>query len=71
MANELKVGDVVRLKSSGPWMTIAKIKLGTSNDVAKGVTTCQWFSGDVPHSGDFYVYTLRRIKPNTKVAEEE
>lgn len=37
---ELKIGDVVRLKSSGPKMTVAKPK------DEHGLVYCVWFVGD-------------------------
>ena len=41
MADELKVGDVVRLKSGGPAMTIENID---TYGKGKGAT-CTWFDG--------------------------
>ena len=37
---ELKIGDVVQLKSGGPTMTIKSI------DKSGGSIHCQWFAGD-------------------------
>jgi len=37
---ELKIGDVVQLKSGGPTMTIESI------DKSGGFIHCQWFAGD-------------------------
>jgi len=36
---ELKIGDVVKLKSGGPIMTVKNIE-------ENGEIYCQWFSGD-------------------------
>ena len=52
MANEKyepKPGDVVRLKSGGPRMTIASSNVTFSTEV----WACQWFSGDELRTGDF------------------
>lgn len=42
---ELKIGDVVQLKSGGPKMTIANEE--------QGEFICLWFSGDERMSGKF------------------
>ena len=58
----LKIGDVVQLKSSGPWMTIESIYLGQSRTADEGYAKCQWFVNDSLQSGLFYVTSLR-IRP--------
>ncbi|MFC2113309.1 YodC family protein [Bacteroidota bacterium] len=50
---DYKVGDVVRLKSGGPEMTITKFR-GSS----KSVVACQWFNGKTKDSGWFDTDTL-------------
>ncbi len=53
--SDLSVGDVVRLNSGGPDMTIEAI--------TNGVAVCYWFSWDRRHvQGSFAVSTLRLIK---------
>lgn len=49
MAEELKVGDVVRLKSGGPAMTITVVgeRYGTPT------VWCTWFDQKGSQSGDF------------------
>jgi len=59
MANELRVGDVVRLKSGSPKMTIEGIGdyslMGVAgHDQAK----CVWFEGPKRHSEVFEFATL-------------
>jgi uncharacterized protein YodC (DUF2158 family) len=50
---EIKVGDVVRIKSNHhPLMTIKYLK----NDVA----TCIWFDGNNPREHDFRIETLQK-----------
>ena len=40
MSNEIKIGDVVRLKSGGPKMTVASIVMGAKHNNAR----CLWFN---------------------------
>ena len=64
---EYKVGDIVRLKSGGPQMTIQRI-IGTDNSnfmikaadefmktqgFNNGDLVCQWFDGNKLESGNF------------------
>jgi len=46
MNTQLKVGDVVRLKSGGPWMTVRSVKDGESQGVCIGV---EFFSDQNAH----------------------
>ncbi|SDJ92791.1 YodC family protein [Flavobacterium noncentrifugens] len=48
--SNFKVGDVVRLKSGGPKMTISKVY----NEMVEAT----WFLNDIPKVYDFYVNTL-------------
>jgi uncharacterized protein YodC (DUF2158 family) len=61
MANlEFNVGDVVRLKSGGPEMTIegiGKHGLGAVHDNAK----CVWFEGKKRMEGVFELVTLSKV----------
>jgi uncharacterized protein YodC (DUF2158 family) len=52
---EFKVGDVVGLKSGGPFMTIREVSKGP-DDVYK----CQWFDGNTLQEGSFAGSMLRR-----------
>ena len=56
MADEIKAGDVVQLKSVGPGMTASKI------DTLNGVLTawCVWFEGSTNKSATFPVASLKR-----------
>jgi uncharacterized protein YodC (DUF2158 family) len=53
MNEQLKVGDVVELKSGGPYLTITHIE-----DTA----TCVWFSGCDRHEGLFALAALKYVK---------
>ena len=67
--NELKVGDVVRLKTGGPRMTVNEIELEGSKDVVATV----WFEPRLsaadtaaagwegPFSGEFAFQTLEKV----------
>jgi uncharacterized protein YodC (DUF2158 family) len=59
MADEIKAGDVVELKSGGPRMTVAKVE--NWNGVMRA--TCHWFEGDKPQQGYFPVSSLERSEP--------
>jgi len=54
---EFKIGDIVRLKSGGPDMTVQRF------DVAYAYYTCQWFAGKKLESGDFKEASLERKTP--------
>jgi uncharacterized protein YodC (DUF2158 family) len=49
----LRRGDVARLKSGGPEMTVI-------SDDGDGVFTCQWFTDGSPQSGQYHKRTLLR-----------
>lgn len=60
---ELKVGDVVRLKSGGPEMTVIEFPLKIAhgeNDSSRSI--CQWFDNDGKKSqGTFIVESLEKV----------
>ena len=58
MADTLKPGDVVRLKSGRPAMAVGALK-GT----AVGAV---WFEGSVAHKEDFLADTLELAKPSKR-----
>ena len=51
---EIKVGDVVRLKSGSPRMTVQALNRGNKGDM----TECIWFVQEEPKSGLFVAGTL-------------
>ncbi|MCK4819568.1 DUF2158 domain-containing protein [bacterium] len=55
MSEELKVGDVVKLKSGGIKMTIEEIV------VDDGDVSCVWFDGTQPQRGEFPAITLMKV----------
>jgi uncharacterized protein YodC (DUF2158 family) len=59
MADELKVGDVVQLKSGGPKMTIGgigKYGMGSTTDRAN----CVWFEGTNKKEALFELHALNK-----------
>jgi uncharacterized protein YodC (DUF2158 family) len=54
MENTLKVGDVVRLKSGGPEMTVGQIK--------DGIAFCGWFVGKKAMAKS---YLIEMLEPAT------
>lgn len=46
-----KVGDIVRLKSGGPSMTVKGYRMSLINKEEEMI--CQWFSGDKLQTGVF------------------
>lgn len=40
-----KAGDVVRIKSGGPWMTVSYTWEKYINNVLTEMSYCQWFTG--------------------------
>jgi uncharacterized protein YodC (DUF2158 family) len=54
-------GDVVRLKSGGPIMTIRS----TSNQTGNTVAYCDWFVNDEHKSQPFRAEQLVKIDPNS------
>lgn len=54
MSDQLKVGDLVKLKSGGVKMTIEEI-----ND--DGDVSCVWFDGTQPQRGAFPAITLMKV----------
>ena len=54
MANEFKVGDVVKLKSGGPEMTIEGIVYDEN-------VTCSWFDGCKLRSGSFNIRAIQHL----------
>jgi uncharacterized protein YodC (DUF2158 family) len=53
-----KVGDVVRLKSGGPKMTV-----DNTNYMHSGLTRCVWFSGNEVRYDNFSEESLELIVP--------
>ncbi|GAN75433.1 hypothetical protein Apmu_0359_05 [Acidiphilium multivorum AIU301] len=60
MTNQIKVGDVVRLKSGSPAMTVNKIDIPASFGVSSGVQSawCEWFNNGKMESSVFPLTSL-------------
>ena len=57
MADEIKAGDVVELKSGGPQMTVNFVE----DDSGSMIAACTWFEGPKKQSGRFPVHTLKLV----------
>jgi uncharacterized protein YodC (DUF2158 family) len=59
MAEGLKPGDIVRLKSGGPKMTVMRIESG-------GRVLCEWFTPDEEHQArSFDATVLEKVQGKT------
>ncbi|CRM12723.1 putative small protein [Pseudomonas sp. 24 E 13] len=52
---EFKVGEIVKLKSGGPDMTVRAYRLSNN------LYTCQWFAGKKLDQGEFRTESLVRV----------
>lgn len=59
---ELKVGEIVQLRSGGPKMTVEDPAIGS-----KGYVRCQWFAGSKLETGAFPLQAL--MKPGGETAK--
>lgn len=64
MAEELKPGDTVRLKSGGEKMTIGSI----SEDLGTLTAYCVWFDGKKRTEGAFPVVTLEKVGKSDRIS---
>jgi len=55
---QFNVGDVVRLKSGGPRMTIDRQNVGSNSENV----VCLWFDGTKRTEGAFHPQTLSAVK---------
>tara|TARA_R110001583_G_scaffold187532_1_gene348925 strand:- start:2298 stop:2492 length:195 start_codon:yes stop_codon:yes gene_type:complete len=53
MSNKYNIGDIVKLKSGGPDMTINRVTTNTSTGEFTGYYHCQWFAGKKLDTGTF------------------
>lgn len=53
MAGKFKCGDIVRLKSVGPEMTVKDERVDYQTKAPLGLYECQWFAGKKLESGVF------------------
>ena len=61
MSKTYNVGDIVKLKSGGPEMTIEEVGTG----LHKGDYRCQWFAGKKLNWGTFPYESLIEAKEET------
>lgn len=64
MSEEFKPGDIVRLKSGGPRMTVESVS--TSQPTGTRVAQCLWFEGDTRHQNEFALQALEVAPPTHK-----
>jgi uncharacterized protein YodC (DUF2158 family) len=60
MADEIKAGDIVQLKSGGPKMTVSVI---TRNNQGTSLAKCAWFDGAKHNFATFPVTSLKILEP--------
>jgi uncharacterized protein YodC (DUF2158 family) len=68
MASEFKVGDIVKLKSGGPEMTVEREFVNYDTKKTTGRYECQWFAGKKLESGQFQEDSLE-LAPAKNSAE--
>ncbi|OZY84958.1 DUF2158 domain-containing protein [Cellvibrio mixtus] len=51
--NKFNLGDIVKLKSGGPDMTVNEVVIGYSSKEFTGNYHCQWFAGKKLDAGLF------------------
>ena len=59
MAEQFQVGDVVKLKSGGPDMTI--VDIGTYSVSIETQAKCRWFDGNKSCEGLFALPALEKV----------
>jgi uncharacterized protein YodC (DUF2158 family) len=58
MANEIKPGDVVQLKSGGPLMTVNSVEAEYGGTTVKA--WCTWFDGKKECNGAYPLHSLNK-----------
>jgi len=56
--NEIKAGDVVKLKSGGPAMTVTSV----GDHYGELSAYCSWFVDNKPQQNVFPVHTLKKVE---------
>lgn len=60
---EIKLGDLVRLKSGGPQMTTERFKRNfLTHEYSKNEILCTWFKGEEKNSEYFNVVALVKVE---------
>lgn len=66
MARKLGIGDVARLKSGGPWMTVTKDK----PEVGTKFVGMSWFDGSALNSDIIFPKDALELDPTRQAADE-
>ncbi|MCK4413806.1 MAG: DUF2158 domain-containing protein [Candidatus Eisenbacteria sp.] len=66
MAEEIKAGDVVQLKSGGPRMTVEWVDKDRLTD--RPVACCKWFEGKKLMGDTFELISLKRVEERDRQA---
>jgi uncharacterized protein YodC (DUF2158 family) len=64
---KVKIGDVVKLKSGGPKMTVNNYDVVTGAYNEKEGIMCVWFEGNTPTRQIFHVDTLEVVEDKEAV----
>ena len=60
---KFEAGDVVMLKSGGPYMTVSVVIQGSGlGGVTPGDLECQWFDGPVLYRSIFHPQSLKSVQ---------
>ena len=60
MDQEFKIGDVVRLKSGGPAMTVSHVETGANSVDGQPYLTCVWFDDGKERDGTYHPDTVEK-----------
>lgn len=66
MAEKLKTGEIARLRSGGPWMTITKDKVEAGSKFVRA----SWFNGSALESEEFPLVALE-ADPARRLADSK
>ena len=61
MLAKFDAGDVVMLKSGGPYMTVSAVAMSGSVGAAEGDLSCHWFDGPVLYKGIFHPSSVKAV----------
>lgn len=61
-----KIGDIVKLKSGGPDMTVNEVHTNHVTGEPMGRYRCQWFAGKKLDTGVFPIESLEPVQPEKK-----
>jgi uncharacterized protein YodC (DUF2158 family) len=67
---DFKAGDVVMLRSGGPYMTVSFIAEKSAEAAAAGDLVCQWFDGPVLYKGMLHPCSVRLVEEPVAVPND-